>query len=378
MVRMANLALCIPYERWEFVLEEVRRVLKLGGRLELIDDQIHFPYGEASSISEPATPTTPFTSRLDDEVDFLDVDDDDDTLEDDNDDDTSSTVYDDALTSSPPDKFKVPPPLLLRDESPLSASFPSLFLFSSIDDPDTPTSATTTHTTSTLRPSSWAQQAGASRELETIFVDMLKKKYGIHPHPSEFLLDLLKLLFGRPTTNKLHSFHLKVAPTNSGGSFESHRNLRGPESPLAGGTTASRKPGKSSLEKQGRNSLLLSSSLPQIPDKMSAKAADRLGISYSALAVASTSGRGKPSPSLFLTPSTRPSSSRQPPGLILWPSTFIPLSPLDLEMHATKHIHTLLGSKAALAGFISSFMDENGKRIASDDEFEESLWKYEW
>ncbi|KAJ7757457.1 hypothetical protein B0H16DRAFT_664813 [Mycena metata] len=46
LVRMANLALAIPLVRMEFVLTEVRRVLAPGGRLEFVDDQTLFAYGD--------------------------------------------------------------------------------------------------------------------------------------------------------------------------------------------------------------------------------------------------------------------------------------------------------------------------------------------
>ncbi|KAF8963841.1 hypothetical protein BDZ97DRAFT_1919373 [Flammula alnicola] len=45
-VRMANLVLCIPKKKWEAVFAEARRVLTPGGRLEVIDDEMHFPYGQ--------------------------------------------------------------------------------------------------------------------------------------------------------------------------------------------------------------------------------------------------------------------------------------------------------------------------------------------
>ncbi|KIY73333.1 hypothetical protein CYLTODRAFT_417020 [Cylindrobasidium torrendii FP15055 ss-10] len=45
LVRMANLTYAISFEKWEFVLKEVCRVLAVGGRLELIDDHVFFPYG---------------------------------------------------------------------------------------------------------------------------------------------------------------------------------------------------------------------------------------------------------------------------------------------------------------------------------------------
>ena len=35
LVRLANLTLCIPRDRWEFVLQEVFRILIPGGRVEI-------------------------------------------------------------------------------------------------------------------------------------------------------------------------------------------------------------------------------------------------------------------------------------------------------------------------------------------------------
>ena len=50
LVRMSCLALCITSDSWVFVLQEVSRVLIAGGRLELIDDLIFFPYGKSCSM----------------------------------------------------------------------------------------------------------------------------------------------------------------------------------------------------------------------------------------------------------------------------------------------------------------------------------------
>jgi hypothetical protein len=43
-VRMSNLGLAIPQHRWAHVLQEARRVLAFGGRLEVIDDELIFPH----------------------------------------------------------------------------------------------------------------------------------------------------------------------------------------------------------------------------------------------------------------------------------------------------------------------------------------------
>ncbi|KAI0347976.1 hypothetical protein BDW22DRAFT_1320462 [Trametopsis cervina] len=43
LVRMANLTLAIPQDRWSHVLKEVKRVLRPGGIVEIVDDEVFFP-----------------------------------------------------------------------------------------------------------------------------------------------------------------------------------------------------------------------------------------------------------------------------------------------------------------------------------------------
>ncbi|KAH8102385.1 hypothetical protein BXZ70DRAFT_1006316 [Cristinia sonorae] len=47
-VRMANLGLAVPANRWSGLIMEAQRVLKYGGRLEIIDDQLFFPEIQAT------------------------------------------------------------------------------------------------------------------------------------------------------------------------------------------------------------------------------------------------------------------------------------------------------------------------------------------
>ncbi|TRM60826.1 hypothetical protein BD626DRAFT_122559 [Schizophyllum amplum] len=51
LVRMANLTYAIPFNQWEQVLREAKRVLTVGGRLELIDDHVFFSYGDTTLLS---------------------------------------------------------------------------------------------------------------------------------------------------------------------------------------------------------------------------------------------------------------------------------------------------------------------------------------
>ncbi|KAJ7606832.1 hypothetical protein FB45DRAFT_949243 [Roridomyces roridus] len=103
----------------------------------------------------------------------------------------------------------------------------------------------------------------------------------------------------------------------------------------------------------------------------------RGGSTSSAVSVKSTASSGKWS-ATGVFPSRGSEGLVQHPGLLLWPATLIPLAPVELEMHTTKHMQTLLGCKAALGEYIGNFLDpETGERMVSDEEFEDTLWEYE-
>jgi hypothetical protein len=74
----------------------------------------------------------------------------------------------------------------------------------------------------------------------------------------------------------------------------------------------------------------------------------------------------------------RPSTASQSPGLIVYPSTFIPMSAAELEAHASKHLHVLLGCKCSLIDYISGFKDDHGERLVCDQELTDLFWDYEW
>ncbi|KAF8079089.1 hypothetical protein FPV67DRAFT_1691112 [Lyophyllum atratum] len=506
LVRMANLSLCIPYDRWEHVLAEVHRVLTIDGRLELIDDQIFFPYAEEAtarptslSLSIPPLEPPPLNKgvsffEMDEEEEETDADSigSQSTLISEGDTISSSTKHRDSLFISNPD---APSP---AKPKPASAA---------LDDDDAPTSATTIKPADTAHPSEWSDHARASKDMETVFEKMLNKRFGIHSRPSEFIVNVMAHVFGNG--EKLQSYHLKLAPKDahieyarSGGNAsgtgssegsdkdekavaESKKRINGMTRPWFNGdgdkeekkrlkklaksptpTTDisffppdTRIPETLSAKAAGRLGLSGESPIPKavsrIPEnvsakaahrlgipmtgelkseesaqlrspapepkvvkatttspaslpasptiatapplaetrsrdsqvgspsesRLSAKAAHRLGISYSALTEAAASAKASSESS------RRPQSSSstlvnlvaplQSPGLIVGSSTFIPMSPAELEMHTCKYIHTLIGCKPALAEYISSFVDEEGNRIESDEDFDQAIWDYE-
>jgi hypothetical protein len=50
----------------------------------------------------------------------------------------------------------------------------------------------------------------------------------------------------------------------------------------------------------------------------------------------------------------------------------------ELEMHACKYIHTLLGCRPALEDFVAKFVDERGERFIGEEELNDEIWDYEW
>ena len=495
---MANLSLCIPYDKWEPLLSEVQRVLTIDGRLELIDDQIFFPYGQSltiqptsNSVPTPSTPSTPMKHGK--EVSWLD--DDEDTLADDSPGDgdsmeTDSTLISDADRSS--SSLDIPSqnsttmfrgtPWLLRPLTipPMSLSPDDAKTPSPKETPSPREGITGTDIPPTARPSSWAMEAEAARNVETIFQNMLNHKFRIHTRPSDFVVDVMKHVFGNG--RKLKSFHLKLAPTDRYTNFGNINNISSGGSPESASDKDEKKDRINSkvtthrivemskpwflverdnderkrLKREKKLGKLdayraeedFKSHTPDIsiPEGISAKAAGRLGIrenafirSYTPEKVDGTplrigtpgtrerrtsDGRGAPPtiheeaaelsmdgesvdpalrtkagshpnlphPTVNTTTATsrnlRPqsasssssssSATSQSPGLLLWPATFLPLSPSELEMHACKHVHTLLGCKPALAEFIETHVDEHKARLVSDEEFRQAIWDYEW
>jgi len=494
---MANLSLCIPFDKWELVLSEVQRVLIMDGRLELIDDQILFPYAPASPTTTPPTsrPSTMSPPLIPNRrVSFLNMDEDD-----------ESSISESTLCSdremSPFSDSTLEPPSPFDDDG----GDPPTPLFRY--DPGTPSSTSANTITLTypeksdsIRPSSWNLDAAACRDLETIFDGMLSQKFGIHTRPSDFLPDMMQKVFGNGA--KIGSYHLKLAPEDAldvsslevGNEKEEKSGLKvthmineitkeweekmrqrkankiqSPTLDTSGVDTLGavldiRTPGPDGirapvpdiripdgLSAKAAGRLGITEEAPQllscVPDQVSAKAAsrlgiistpperkspdlpsepcsedgsaeaspngspalppaipiiteetiedpllhestsqrlswkaaNRLGISWTALTAATAASRRPLSSSSTLVP-TAPSTPGpcQSPGLIVWPSKFIQLSPSELEMHACKHIHTLLGCRPALSAYVETFLDADESPLQTAEDFDQAIWDYEW
>lgn len=212
LVRMANLTLCIPYDKWEFVLGEAHRVLRIGGRLELIDDQVLFPYGKTLLPRSSSTSTLLAAKRnaLIPSSSLL--------LGNNNDDDSLYDVQEEDEEDEEGDESTEDEGVYVRDEntSPLDDDIVSLYRSRHESLASTTYQSRGFHLPSPAPlidpPVAWLNQACASSELENVFVDVLDERYGIHLRPALFVTELIGRMFGN--ANKAASMHLMLAPPN--------------------------------------------------------------------------------------------------------------------------------------------------------------------
>ncbi|KAG0707591.1 hypothetical protein DFH29DRAFT_1076295 [Suillus ampliporus] len=336
LVRMANLSLCIPVESWDDVLKEVKRVLAPGGRLELIDDQALFP--TIKPLEQP--PTSPaaksvFPSRGVSYIEFDDSESEDENEEDD-------------------DDFKS------------TRSSPSIH---SQDEESMPYDAA----------SEWTRNEANAKHLESLFADMLWNKYNIRTDQRRNVEEVLDNVFGRYNSQRAAAMTLAIAPPTSNSDSDPDR------ASVSSAESKSLKKKKAEafkqwiavewdkIEHKGKKGDRSSgeSVLTPIPQAVSAKAAGRLGIS-------SPTTTSPPARSPRHSVNLPPSRPAQSPGLVLWPNTLIELGSFELEMHACKHMQSLLGCKAALHEYAQElYRDADGNSLLDDAVFDDFIWDYE-
>ncbi|KAI0784910.1 hypothetical protein C8Q75DRAFT_776738 [Abortiporus biennis] len=167
LVRMANLALAIPTARLPDILADVKRVLKPGGRLELIDDELFFPHSQ----------------------------------------DKPGTMYE-LLRACKGNESVIPGP----SGSPISSPLPS----PTMDDGhalfcDPPQKMGSSSGSMPSR--NFLKKTRTSKDMERVFENMLETKYEIYPRPHEFLEEMLRSVFGPQQAHKLVHIRLAV-PTH--------------------------------------------------------------------------------------------------------------------------------------------------------------------
>ena len=274
---MSCLALCITSDSWSFILQEVCRVLVAGGRLEFIDDQIFFPYGNLSLNDDTNSVVESVSPKLDSVISP--------TV-------TTYSIYGDVFANpglgstvgrrGSDDHH--------HDESDHDGSGVALHDHKGKVTTKISTAQPRVIPSIVLSPEAWDRSVIISEDLEALFEHMLLDVFDIHKDPSDFILSLMKKVFGQ--AREVETMNLVLAPPDS-------------------------------TAKSGHS--------PQ------------QGLSNC-------------------------------PGLILWPSTFIPMDHTEVEIHASKHLRTLLSCK----NFLAQHAIEVAEDERVDEEFvSEALWEYE-
>ncbi|KAL0951741.1 hypothetical protein HGRIS_008414 [Hohenbuehelia grisea] len=472
MIRIANLGTSMTTEDWKVFIAKVNPLLVPGGRLEVIDDFVFFPYGRSSPDDDIVSPTTPKgapDSSFDHDDDMCGTPDGSDSSATDVDSlfdarslaDTSATSCsarsslrsDHSFGKAPILPVPIPlpplelnldaptrpsrpiPPLPVAETAPILADIvpegevtpqatPATEAQPVLDDADSPFTASpivaspseplSTVSSSDSTPSSptsvsgaveaseatWHERAQAAKDLEKTFKGMLAN-YKITDPPSSFMTNTLGEVFGHENVARTRSMHLRLAPpecTNVGAVEWEDDRASISSVDIVGGrkpwikvewerkdrkAEKARKAAASKLstthENDSSDPFVTSTAIPQ---GVSAKAAGRLGIAYTGTSPAASTPTTRPSsicsiPSISSASSSGTRRPNQSPGLILLPSTFIPIPPSELEMHACKNIHLLLSCKPALRDYVATFVDADGHRLVDDAQFEESIWDYE-
>ncbi|KIK67923.1 hypothetical protein GYMLUDRAFT_799766 [Collybiopsis luxurians FD-317 M1] len=286
LVRMSDLTYAISYDKWDFILGEIYRVLTIGGRLEFIDDHVFFPYAKSlppSFAPQPISDGQRSARERDNPVLYGYGAD-----KEGEDSDTATLNGNRAGPSSLPTRFS-PPQQITATMPPVEAQF-------------------------------WTEQSDAAQELETLFEHMMNRKFGIHLCPSEFISEMMTQIFGH--AREVKTMHLTIAPPDA----QLFASSDGKE-PSMTMSNANARPSTS------RQTDSLNASLDNPEDHRSINS----------------------------------------PGLVLWPSTLLPMSSAELMAHALKHPKTLLSCKAALSEYAAETLDIE----AEDDMVMEALWEYE-
>jgi SAM-dependent methyltransferase len=148
-VRLNDAVVVIPRGRWDFVLSEAHRVLRPGGRLELIHDQLCFPFvGPETPVSCTFAPSKREPSR---NVFYVRE---------------PETGKGAAANVSPPRYGKSP-----------------------FDN--------------------WEAEIQNCRRLEELYLEMLAQRYGVHPQPRGTLMDAIRRRFGSSASHiKVSNAHI--------------------------------------------------------------------------------------------------------------------------------------------------------------------------
>lgn len=430
-VRISNLSDTIPQNRWQHVLSEAYRVLKPGKRMEIIDDELMFPYisdhpvelpessftlsrsSTASSSDVPSArsswngPEMPPKAALvlgagegknqDYRASFLELD---------------AETEADEDSGSISERISIEPvPSLYRGHSPSEAS--AEFLPTPTEEEPLGACRWRTPSLPCTTPSPSPISTSLCQDVEGIYETMLEGRYGINPRPHELILKLLLTTFGPGRSNLTFDFRLSLLSNPLDSVVASIKETGVPSKDKKSKKFLrfnAESNAESKLEEECRPARIICDHVQttEVHFERRSKAMKMLGMNDDAPVTPSKvlpdpindslfddtadtddsgdqsiNSRSSSSSSLLLSgsigqPSTPKKSKYQPKGLFLYPNKFLDTSPRELEMYIGKHVQTVLGSDAALEEHVLSLRDEAGQPIITEEDWREMMWEYQW
>ena len=303
----------IPRGRWDFVLSETHRVLRPGGRLELIHDQLCFPFvGPETPVSCTFAPSTREPN--------------------------GNVIYvREAETGKGAAASNVSPPHY--GKSPYEK---------------------------------WEAELQNCRGLEGLYLEMLAQRYGVHPRPRNALMEAIRRQFGGSASYVKVSNAYVCLPSRDfiekSNAEASMRSTRPKKREFGISISIDWNHDKTSKTKNLK-SLAAPPPAPRefvslsgLPTVLSKKAASLMGVVQ-----LSPAGAPYQPPGVVV---VRTSS-----GGVRHSMSFLPMSPSEIDMHSNKHVHSLLSAKQALEAHVEE-LQVMGKPTMSREALDESLWQY--
>ncbi|KAA1467777.1 S-adenosyl-L-methionine-dependent methyltransferase [Dentipellis sp. KUC8613] len=195
----------------------------------------------------------------------------------------------------------------------------------------------------------WEKELTNCREVESIFHKMIAYKYDIHPRPSEFLQKQLSVAFGDRYVPKSKSITVCLPSREFMEEHEVDLHSRKADGEGRGSWLTidwERREKKDASTSPG------AFKATGLPPSYSKKVASKLG----------------------LLPAGHP---YQQEGLVVFPSTFIPMPASEVEMHVCRNMHLLLSCRAAMHDYVQDYKDLNGKRLVLAEDLDDALWEYQ-
>jgi len=311
-VRLNDVVVAIPRERWDFVLSEAQRVLRPGGRFELIHDQLCFPFvGPETPVNCTFAPSTREPNR------------------------NAFSVREAVTVTGEVAPINMSPPHYGKGPY-----------------------------------ENWEAEMQNCGALEGLYLEMLAQRYGVHPQPRDHLVDAVRKNFGGSGSYvKVSNAHVCLpsqdfmARSNAAAS----RNTQ-PNKKRDFGISITIDWGNEKI-KNFKSLAAIAPPAPRefvpltgLPPVLSKKAASLIGVVQ-----LSPAGAPYQPPGVVVVHTSSEVVRRS--------MTFLPMSPTEIDMHSNKHVHSLLSAKLALGAHIEE-LEVQDKPAMSREELHEALWRY--